>query len=535
MNPASIAIFKAEASKFRHVGRVKVLDVFQNNTRDFHSEGLFSTEIFGRVGSNERLTRFGYIDIHVPILHPRVFTKLCNLKQLYKEIMAGKEYAIWDAKEGDFVKSDQMDGETGYQFFISHLPELKLKRTQSNLRDNKIKVVKNNLDRALTEYILVMPAGYRDLEVDEHGGTDQAEINDFYRTLIKISNTLSTINDLNSPIIDKARFSLQMAFNELHDYLMSNSTKGKGSFFNSKFGRRKIKYGTRNVLAVSSVSVKHLDDPTNFMPDQTQVGLFQAVKATEPLFIHHLRTSYIDQVFNGENSAWLIDPKTLNRVEVPLKPRSIDRWKTIAGLTKIINQFENVQKRNDYIMVDGYYLGLIYRREGRVRLVYSLDDVPVDRVGDKDYIYPITYGELFFLICNRYQGECPADITRYPIAGAESIYPSYNYLMSTAEPYRMIELDEEWNDTTRVTSQFPNTEVSIWFDTMGPNPSRLAGLGADHDGDTGNNNVNLSEEAKEDTLKYLNSLNAHIDVDGNMIASPLVDPIQRIIFNMTGV
>jgi len=479
MNPASIAIFKAEASKFRHVGRVKVLDVFQNNTRDFHSEGLFSTEIFGRVGSNERLTRFGYIDIHVPILHPRVFTKLCNLKQLYKEIMAGKEYAIWDAKEGDFVKSDQMDGETGYQFFISHLPELKLKRTQSNLRDNKIKVVKNNLDRALTEYILVMPAGYRDLEVDEHGGTDQAEINDFYRTLIKISNTLSTINDLNSPIIDKARFSLQMAFNELHDYLMSNSTKGKGSFFNSKFGRRKIKYGTRNVWAVASVSVKHLDDPTNFMPDHTQVGLFQAVKATEPLFIHHLRTGYVDQVFNGENSAWLIDPKTLNRVEVPLKPRTIDRWKTVAGLTKIINQFENVQKRNDYIMVDGHYLGLIYRREGRVRLVYSLDDVPVDRAEDKDYIYPITYGELFFLICNRYQGECPADITRYPIAGAESIYPSYNYLMSTAEPYRVIELDEEWKDTTNVTSQFPNTEVSIWFDTMGPHPIKVPEAGGD--------------------------------------------------------
>jgi len=44
----------------------------------------------------------------------------------------------------------------------------------------------------------------------------------------------------------------------------------------------------------------------------------------------------------------------------------------------------------------------------------------------------------------------------------------------------------------------------------------------------------MSEEAKEDTRKYLNSLNAHIDVDGNMIGSPLIDPIKRIIFNMTG-
>ena len=96
MEPARLKIFKADAARFRMVGQVKVLDVFQNNTRDFHEEGLFSTSIFGRVGSNERLTRFGYIDLRIPILHPRIFSRLCALKQLYKEIMAGKEYAIWD-------------------------------------------------------------------------------------------------------------------------------------------------------------------------------------------------------------------------------------------------------------------------------------------------------------------------------------------------------------------------------------------------------------------------------------------------------
>lgn len=534
MEPARLKIFKAEAARFRMVGQVKVLDIFQNNTRDFHEEGLFSTSIFGRVGSNDRLTRFGYIDLRVPILHPRIFSRLCSLKQLYKEIMSGKEYAVWDPKEKDFVKSDQMNGETGYYFFLKHFAEINFKRTSSNLRDGKIEVVRQNVDRALTEHILVIPAGYRDLEVDEHGGTDQHEINDFYRTLIKISNTLSTIHDLNSPVIDKARFSLQIAFNELHDYLISNSTKGKGSFFSSKFGRRKIRYGTRNVFAAASSSVRHLDDPTNFLPDHTQIGLFQAIKASEPLFIHHLKVGYLDEVFRGENSAWLIDPKTLNRVEVHLKPRTVDRWTNAAGLTKIINTFQNISIRNEYIMVDGHYLGLIYKRDGKFKLLHSLDDIPADRMDDKDYVYPITYGELFFALCNRYIGECPADITRYPIAGADSIYPSYNYLMSTANALRMVELDEEWNETIHVTSQFPNTDVNIWFDTLGPHSTRITGMGGDYDGDTGNDNVNMSEEAKEDTKKYLNSLTAHIDVDGRMIASPLVDPIKRIIYNMTG-
>lgn len=534
MTPAYFKIFEDNAAKFRNVGQVKVLDVFQNNTRDFHEEGLFSTSIFGRVGSKERLVRFGYIDLHVPILHPRIFHRVCALKQLYKEIMAGKEYARWDPKERDFVKVDRMEGETGYFFFLKHFKDIRFKQTNSKQRDGRIQVVTKNIDRALTERVLVIPAGLRELEVDENGGTDQHEINDFYYSLIKISNTLSTVRDLDSPLTDKARFTLQIAFNELHDYLMSNATKGKNSFFSAKFGRRKIAYGTRNVFAVASTAVKHLDDPTNFGPRHTQVGVFQAIKATEPLFIHHLKTGYLDRIFQGENSAWLIDPKTLMRVEVTMKPRSIDSWTTIEGITKLINQFFNVGIRNQYIEVDKHYLGLIYRRDGEFKLLHSLEDIPDDRKDAADYVYPITWGELFFILCNRYIDECPADITRYPIAGSESIYPSYNYLLSTATPYRMVELDDEWKPTGKATSRFPNTDSSIWFDILAPHGSRIGGMGGDFDGDTGNDNVNMSEEAKAGTKAYLDSILAHIDVDGNMIASPLIDPIKRIIYNMTG-
>jgi hypothetical protein len=238
-----------------------------------------------------------------------------------------------------------MNGETGYFFFLKHWKDIKFTRTNSRQRDNRIKIIKKNMDVALQERLPVMPAGLRELEVDENGGIDQHEINDFYRTLIRVSNTLSTISDLNSPIIDKARFALQMAYNELHDYIMGNTIKGKGSFFSSKFGRRKLRYGTRNVWTACSVAVKHLDDPTNIGPNDTVVGLYQAMKATEPLMIHHLNNGYLNKIFRGDGSVWLIDPKTLNRVECSLTPKSIDKWTTVTGLTKLINQFENPKNR----------------------------------------------------------------------------------------------------------------------------------------------------------------------------------------------
>ena len=516
------------------VGQVTALDTFQNNTRDFHESGLFSTTLFGRVGSPERLTRMAYIDIYIPIFHPRIFGHLCSLKQLYKGIMSGHEYATWDNSIKDFVKADQMTGSTGYHFFLTHWKDIKFTRTSSSLRDEKIKIVKDFSTDALTNKIVVMPAGLRELEVDEHGNTDEHEVNDFYRNLIKIANTLSTIRDLDSPIIDKARFSLQIAFNELHDYILDALVKGKGSFMSSKFGRRKIKYGTRGVFGAVSPTVKHLDDPANFTPNHTQVGLFQAMKATEPLMIHHLNNYYLNKVFRGESNAWLIDPKTLNRVEVNLKPRSMDRWTTTQGLTKIINQFQNVKIRNQPVKVDGHYLGLVYKRDGKFKLVFSMDEVRPDHQDDASYITPITWGELFFILCNRYIGDCPTDITRYPIETANSIYPSYNYVKTTNTALRMMELDESWNPIGKETTEYPNVESNIWIDTMGLHTTRIETVGGDYDGDTGNNNVNMSEEAKEGVKKFLSSIRSHIDFNNNMIGTPLTDIPKRVIYNMTG-
>lgn len=536
MAPAYIKIANIPKEKFRLVGRVKVLDVFQNNTRDFHDDGLFSTTIFGRVGSPDRITRMGYIDFHVPIFHPRIFNHICSLKQLYKGILSGKEYAVWDSSEKDFVKCDVMEpgANTGFNFFLSHWKEIKFKRTNSGQRDQRIAIVNDNRDIALQERLPVIPAGLRDLEVDEHGGTDQHEINDFYRTIIRISNTLSTINDLDSPIIDKARYALQMAYNELHDYIMTNTIKGKGSFFSSKFGRRKIKYGTRNVWTAISLAVESLDDPTNITNNHTVVGLFQAMKATEPLMIHHLNTQYLNRVFRGEGTASLIDPKTMARVDVTLKPRSMDKWTTNEGIIKLINQFENPKVRNKPIKVEGYYLGLVYKRDGYYKLMYSLDEIPQDRQEDKGYVTPITYGELFFILINRYNGDLPADITRYPIEGTGSIYPSYNYVTTTINSLRMVELDEAWQPTEFATRQYPNVDMDKWLDAMSPHSTRVPDAGGDYDGDTGNNNVNMSEEAKEAVKDYLSSIQAHIDANGNMLASPFTDIPIKVIFNLTG-
>ena len=62
-------------------------NVFEPNSQIFDSNGLFSTNIFGPIGTTMRNERHGYINLHLGILHPLVFEHITSLKTYYKNII----------------------------------------------------------------------------------------------------------------------------------------------------------------------------------------------------------------------------------------------------------------------------------------------------------------------------------------------------------------------------------------------------------------------------------------------------------------
>lgn len=52
--PLSFELMHLSPERLRVLKPVTVLDIYTNNTESFHPDGLFSTVIFGRVGSKER-------------------------------------------------------------------------------------------------------------------------------------------------------------------------------------------------------------------------------------------------------------------------------------------------------------------------------------------------------------------------------------------------------------------------------------------------------------------------------------------------
>lgn len=531
---ANISIVNLTPERLEKLKPVTVLDIFDGISGDFHEDGLFSISTFGRAGSEERDTNFSYVDIKVEVFHPFIHKTICALKGLYAGIMSGRAYAIWDDKEKDFIASDIVNGQTGYYYFMQHWTKIKFKQSESHQRKARIQLIEKfkQLGTATCTKVLVIPAGLRDLEVEEGGRIKQNEINDLYRPIIQASNAISTSSDLDTPIIDVSRNNVQNNFNNVYNYIR-NLLDGKGGFIQAKYGRRHIAYGTRNVISAMDTSAADLEDKNSFDINSTGMGLFQLMKAVEPKVIYFMRR-WLEPIFSaGESKAYLVNPKTLQRELVNITTKTYDRWQTSAGISKLIELFSLSHIRTRAVRIEDYYLALVYRgHDNTFKVIYGIEDLPKEF--DPKLVYPITFTEMFYIAGFTEWNKIPVNVTRYPVAGEGSIYSSYAYVKTTLAAEVRYELDENWEKTDRVALEYPTFDNAVYIDTIVPHPSRLAGLAGDFDGDTTSANAVSSDEAVKEVKDYLNSRKAYVRPDGSLTNSAMIDTVQRVLYNLTG-
>lgn len=536
--PFNLSLMDLSKERLQAVKPVRVLDIFDGGTTNFHEEGLFSISIFGRVGSEERDTRFSYIDLRTEVFHPIVYRELCRLKQLYKGILQARAYAVWDPKEKDFVAADATTGDTGYHFFTSHWRDIVFKRTGSDIRDLRIEFITKWKDKAMTSKVLVIPAGLRDVNIDETGRVKEGEINETYRKLLSISNTVSTASTGNHEALNVSRNSMQMAFNAVYEYLESLVT-GKGGFIQQKWGARRVFNGTRNVLTSMDTSPEILGQPNSPKMNHSVVGLYQAMKGTLPITKHNILNGWVSKVFaGGEGNAYLVNPVSLRRETVKVPPKEVDKWTTTKGLDGVINNYMPFEGRLRPVMVGEHYMGLVYRGPDHTFRIFSdIEELPTDKGFRREDVHPLTLCELLYISTYRTWPRIGMYLTRYPVAGVGSIYPTKPYVRNTVLSEMRMELDVNWErmGDDYVAVEYPViNEKPAFVETMSPHPSRLQGLVADFDGDTGSGNFVYTDEATAEIDQRLRSAAAYINPNGGLLASPNVETVQRVLVVMTG-
>lgn len=537
VDPIFAWILHAEDDELKHIQEVSRTDTFDGASNEFHDDGLFSTRIFGRVGSPERDERYGKINLKVRIFHPAFYERLGMVKRLYRDILDGTATAVFDKNEKDFVRDAGPDAETGYSFFMRHFKKIEFRKNTSNRRSENIDFIVDRMERATMKNLIVIPAGIRDVEMDENGRPRKDEINDFYTRVLSIAGSIIMSSDLETDAYDQVRRSLTHAIYDLYKHI--EGFIGGEKFINQKVVSRRVHDSTRNVLTSMNTGGLYLGAPNSPTFDATTVGVHQAASTFAPHVIGWLRRGVLDKIVQADEGVVpLINKKTLKIDYVQLQPMTRMRFTSEDGIRSLIDRLRNVQDRHKPVELDGYYLTLIYQDDKYFKVFDDINELPSSF--DKNKVRPISLVELIYLSGYNKWGKLFATVTRYPVNNEDSIYPTRLYCKTTAKGLMLRELGYDWepienNETTSYTAvEFPDRTVSVFHDSQGISPSRLMGLSADFDGDTGNFVGIHSEEANREIDDYLGTREAWVKQDGELRVDIAYDTVDLIVRNLTG-
>ena len=360
--------------------------MFEASTSRFHPEGLFSEVIFGQVGSSERLIRRGFFDLRTSIISPHIYKQIMTLKSFYRDIAAGKEYAIYDPQLKDFVRTtrDDLDGRTGYAFFVETLPKIEFKETESTKRSDKIAILKKYADRIFMTRFIILPAGVRDVR-EENGRIAPEEINKLYLSLLSLTQAMPE-QETNDPVFDSIRYQIQTKVQQIYTYI-SDLLDGKGGFGQSKYAARNIVYANRNVITAATLSrVPEPESPNAFSANEIMVPLFQGMKGAVPLIINKLKTVFFEQIFGSQSmSIPVINPVTFKLEYKEIDSAEMKKFTTSDGINSFITGFRNQNIHFSPVTVrvkngegnkgfSNYFLYLVYDDGKNIYPFRNIDD-----------------------------------------------------------------------------------------------------------------------------------------------------------------
>lgn len=533
--PFNIFLLPVDSKTLSGCLPVTTLDIFDGMSKNFHDQGLYSTTIFGKVGDVRRKRRFGYIDIKLRVFHPIIYKALVALRAMYADIMAGKQYVIWDDEINDFVKSNAAEGYTGFSYFVEHWKKIEFEKRPSDIRAENIKLIekyRNDEDSATPNRIVVVPAGVRDFQIQGDGRYSEEEVNTFYKKILSQSSSIpAEIKPEDMALYNGTRMVLQRNFNAIYD-LYESMVKGKKKLILGKWASRKVYNGVRNVITSMPISTEEFHAKGNVSFNDTIVGVYQFLKGCLPVCKYQIRNGFLSKVFVGPNApAMLVNKETLRSEFVQISPELYDKWMTDEGIEGMINQYAEKSLRHKELEVSNHYVALIYKGDGVFKLFQDIDHLPEGY--DPALVSPVTFAELIYCSIYKVANEYPTFVTRYPITSPLSSYPSMTYLMTTTQSERRVELDDNWQPTEYTAFSFPIKGMPF-MEAMSPHPAHLAGLNADFDGDTGSGTMGYSEDTKNEIRDLLRSRRYYVGTNGQMNFSIATDTVKYLLHNLTG-
>lgn len=544
-----------DVEKFIKMNELKPISnpVFFSRSGVPTTDGLLSNEIFG-ISKDDRTQIFAYINLAgETFMHPLAYKTWCRLDSNIKLCAYEMETFSLDEETGKLVKDPE--GETGIKFLKKIIKKVDFQKTNSMKREVKIDFIQKYRDKLFTENLIVIPAGYRDVNTDTDSRIGVGEINKLYDTIIRDTNALRESEDYGLSLNGSLRGRIQDNLVAIYDWIVFgrfNGVDAQASGLSRKLGlirragmKKSFDWGSRLVICTQNLRVEDLDD---LEVDLDSMGLPLAALCANffPYLLYNIRQWFDNQFTNMKYSQGIIMDKSKKEViDIELEDwrltfsderikKEIDRF--MHGSSNRFVPIEiplskdsekKLKDRKAYILFKG---NKITSKDAVEKLqkneVINVESFPLET-------RPMTWCDIIYIALKEITKDKMTLITRFPVDSYWNQFPAKIKVLSTIKTEPMIIDGIFYKEYPLIRVEDMNKDTSSKFiDVALPNNVRLDSIGGDFDGDTISSKPPFSIEANEELYDVVNSKKHYISLDGMNAMNVTKEGLQSL-YNLT--
>lgn len=465
------------------------------------SNGLFSTDIFGRPGSEQRKKTWAYIDLVNVYLHPLIYKTFCQLDRKFPSFIAG------DRPLG-ITSSGQLIPYIKNCIPVNDLNDLHKHWDKIKwIKSNKFSATKNNKLELLSitpkEDIFVtkwpvMPAGFRDVDLSANS-KEIPPINNEYVKLITVAPPSSSGIDFYN---GARRLKAQDALLNVMELALGLVAKKRGIIQEQLLGRY-VDYSTRGVISGPNLGKYERPEEIQIPYQYIGVPLYLLLNLFYPLIVREAM-AILNFYTNFEGGVSILDPKTkkYERVKLPkevvmsLSTSIIDKWITrfLRSQSDRLEPFAIESK----ITHQTYYLTILNEYLGGRQATMT------------DFFMFVAYRAIIVPNLKVYY-------TRYPITEFNSANFAFVKILTTEKTIIQKFPQSEAFPEEIIIRDYPdlsNIDKTTWLDSFIIHGANTKAMEADFDGDTIRVIGIFSQEANATAEKIMNSPSQFIGTKG---------------------
>ena len=509
---------------------------FVSNTTELDPEGLFSVEIFGEPGTEDRKTRWGWVALNDIFMNPHAYYVLFRLKQKIAEDMKTGTGQYYVDKTGELVKL--APGKTvpadakysvlgsGFDWLKEAWPHItwKVTKDMSNAAKTRRSFLRSfPIDAIFWDKFPICPAFYRDVD---YKSSKKNVINKMYGKIINLSEIIKNTSNLvfiDDPEVPSKSISytkMQDAMNEVAEFFFSK-IGGADGFINKHVVGKSTDYGARLVISCPSFNYeRYTDVDVDFF--HSSVPLAVAINIFAPFMIFEIKRWIMNYV-SGNRFIRVFDFKKKEFTQMEVGKSFIDEFAT----DEIRRSLDLYKKSKLYrarpVTIKGQegqripiQLTFSYNTELN-EVIFSTNTTDAESYSDpENFIRNITYCELYYIIAFEALHNKCVDITRYPMDDYYHIFPSLMNIIPSTKTAPIVFNGIRYPRYPILNYKNQSELEHMFIDSLKMFSINPSALGADFDGDQVSCQSMFADESNAEAINQLYAKSNILGMSGKM-------------------